>query len=306
MPARRDGQSRALGGQTGSPSEAREWLGVGSAGDHLSRERFEPGERRCKWRGLGKGRFWSGEAGYPPAMTVRVAFAGAGFIAARHLQALDTFEDVQIVGVADVVPGRARSLAEQVGARAYDGHRAMLQAEDADALYICVPPRAHGDPEAAAIERDLPFFVEKPIALDEATAVTVAEGVRRRELVTATAPADATPRRLRPSLVPRSALDPAACVACSASAEKVGAGGDDRPSGALPWPHASERSSGSRRSPAGRFGRPISDLSHDPGETERRAWRAGWRLGHEEAPTRRAEWEAGVRACGRGAPRRAA
>jgi hypothetical protein len=82
---------------------------------------------------LGKGRFWSGEAGYPPAKTVRVAFAGAGFIAARHLQALDTFEDVQIVGVADVVPGRARSLAEQVGARAYDGHRAMLQAEDADA-----------------------------------------------------------------------------------------------------------------------------------------------------------------------------
>jgi hypothetical protein len=35
---------------------------------------------------LGKGRFSSGEAGYPPAMTVRVAFAGAGFIAARHLQ----------------------------------------------------------------------------------------------------------------------------------------------------------------------------------------------------------------------------
>jgi hypothetical protein len=42
------------------------------------------------------------------------------------------------------------------------------------------------------------------------------------------------------------------------------------------------------------------------GETERRAWRAGWRLGHEEAQAWRAQWEAGVRAYGRGAPRRAA
>ena len=57
---------------------------------------------------------------------------------------------------------------------------------------------------------------------------------------------------------------------------------------------------------AGRLGRPISDLPHNLGETERRAWRAGWRLGHEEAQSWHAQWEAGVLAYGRGAPRRAA
>jgi hypothetical protein len=57
---------------------------------------------------------------------------------------------------------------------------------------------------------------------------------------------------------------------------------------------------------AGRLGRPVSDLPHGLGETERRAWRAGWLLGNEEAQTWRAEWEAGVLAYGRGAPRRAA
>lgn len=56
---------------------------------------------------------------------------------------------------------------------------------------------------------------------------------------------------------------------------------------------------------AGRLDRPISDLHHNLGETERRAWRAGWRLGQEEAQAWHAEWEAGVRAYGRGAPRRA-
>ena len=57
---------------------------------------------------------------------------------------------------------------------------------------------------------------------------------------------------------------------------------------------------------AGRLGRPVSDLPHNLGETERRAWRAGWRLGHEEAQAWRAQWDAGVRAYGRGAPSRAA
>ena len=56
---------------------------------------------------------------------------------------------------------------------------------------------------------------------------------------------------------------------------------------------------------AGRLGRPVSDLPHNFGETERRAWRAGWRLGHEEAEAWHAESEAGVVAYGRGAPRRA-
>ena len=35
-------------------------------------------------------------------------------------------------------------------------------------------------------------------------------------------------------------------------------------------------------------GRPVSDLPGHLGETERRAWRAGWLLGHEEAQAWRA------------------
>ena len=57
---------------------------------------------------------------------------------------------------------------------------------------------------------------------------------------------------------------------------------------------------------AGRLGRPVSDLPHGLGETERRAWRAGWHLGNDEVRAWRADWEADVRAYGRGAPRRAA
>jgi predicted dehydrogenase len=48
-----------------------------------------------------------------------------------------------------------------------------------------VPPFAHGPLETAAVARRLPFFVEKPLALDLVTARTVARQVAECGLVTA-------------------------------------------------------------------------------------------------------------------------
>ena len=61
----------------------------------------------------------------------------------------------------------------------------MLADLDLDALWICVPPFAHGAPERAAIAAGLPFFVEKPIAVDVATAERISHAIAARELVTA-------------------------------------------------------------------------------------------------------------------------
>jgi hypothetical protein len=58
--------------------------------------------------------------------------------------------------------------------KAYDSFARMLDKEGLDALYICVSPFAHGGPEAAAIERGLPFFVQKPPAVDRDTAEKIA------------------------------------------------------------------------------------------------------------------------------------
>ena len=115
----------------------------------------------------------------------RIGMIGAGYIGRKHVDGLLGFDDARIVAVADRVGDRAREQARRSGARAYEDHERMLDAEELDALYICVPPFAHGPPEAAAVERGLPFFVEKPLALDLTTAEEVARGVRDRGLVTA-------------------------------------------------------------------------------------------------------------------------
>ncbi len=116
---------------------------------------------------------------------VRIGFVGAGVIAARHLGDLLGFEDVKVAALADPAIERTRELAQRCGGKAYASAEQMLDAEKLDALYICVPPFAHGEPERAAIERDLPFFVEKPLSADERTAEEIAEKVSRKGLITA-------------------------------------------------------------------------------------------------------------------------
>ena len=124
----------------------------------------------------------SGRSGRP----IRVGFVGAGAVATRHARTLLDLGDARVVAVADPATERARELAAMTGAAAYPDWRELLDRERLDALYICVPPFAHGEPELAAVAAGLPFFVEKPLALDLATAERVAAAVRRAGLVTAT------------------------------------------------------------------------------------------------------------------------
>jgi predicted dehydrogenase len=114
----------------------------------------------------------------------RIGFIGAGIIANRHLGNLLGFADVAVVAVADLLAERAQQVAARAGARPYTDYREMLDREQLDALYVCVPPFAHGAPELAAAEYGLPFFVEKPIAADRDTAEQVARAVASRQLIT--------------------------------------------------------------------------------------------------------------------------
>jgi len=120
------------------------------------------------------------------ATRVRIGMVGAGAVAARHARTLLAMDGVEVAGVADPALERARALADEVGAAAYPNHMELLEGERLDALYVCVPPFAHGPPELAAIDAGLPLFVEKPVAIDEQTAASIATRLAGRPLVTCT------------------------------------------------------------------------------------------------------------------------
>jgi myo-inositol 2-dehydrogenase/D-chiro-inositol 1-dehydrogenase len=55
-----------------------------------------------------------------------------------------------------------------------------------DAVYVCVPPFAHGEPEAVAVDHRLALFVEKPLAADLPTAERIGDAIAAAGLITAT------------------------------------------------------------------------------------------------------------------------
>ena len=115
----------------------------------------------------------------------RIGLIGAGGVAERHARVLSSFPDAEVVAVADPDLVRAGALAGRYDAAAYPSHGAMLAEVELEGVYICVPPFAHGEPEWAAVEAGLPFFVEKPLALDDATAWRIGAAVADRGLLTA-------------------------------------------------------------------------------------------------------------------------
>jgi predicted dehydrogenase len=117
---------------------------------------------------------------------VRIGMVGAGAVAARHVRTLLAMDGVEVAGVADPALERARELAGSAGAAAFPNHMELLDAERLDAVYICVPPFAHGPPELAVIDAGLPMFVEKPVAIDQETAATVAARLAERPVLTCT------------------------------------------------------------------------------------------------------------------------
>ena len=117
---------------------------------------------------------------HPPDRRLSVGVIGAGSVAARHVSSLQRLPGVEVVGVVDTDADRANSLVDAAGApaQAFPSVPALLASGVLDAAYVCVPPFAHGPTELALLEARIPFFVEKPVALDLAVAEEIAAGVR--------------------------------------------------------------------------------------------------------------------------------
>lgn len=117
---------------------------------------------------------------------IKIGLIGCGGMMGYHVKGILKFDDVEIVAVADPVADRAKAMMKTTGAtRSYPSHVEFYANEDKlDAVYICVEPTAHNQIEEICVERNLPFFVEKPMTLDMAQAKAISEAVATKNLVT--------------------------------------------------------------------------------------------------------------------------
>jgi predicted dehydrogenase len=116
---------------------------------------------------------------------VKIGIIGAGGIANSHARYYRLLPWVDLVAVADVVPGRAASFAKTWNMPedgVFEDHRQLLESVEMDAVSVCTYNMAHRVPTVDALAAGKHVLLEKPMAveLDDARAIMQAwEGTGR-------------------------------------------------------------------------------------------------------------------------------
>lgn len=114
--------------------------------------------------------------------TLRVGVIGVGAMGVHHARVYSEMKEVSLVGVADADPLRAAEVASLLGTRAFDGHRALLDAR-LDAVTIAVPTTHHHAVALDAIAAGIGLLIEKPIAATVTEADEIIELAERGGVV---------------------------------------------------------------------------------------------------------------------------
>lgn len=111
----------------------------------------------------------------------RIGIIGSGGIARAHARAYKEMPDVEVVAVADVVPGKAADFITQLelaGAKAFEDHRQLLELP-LDGVSVCTPNVAHHRTSIDALEAGKHVLTEKPMAVTLEQAVEMARVAKR-------------------------------------------------------------------------------------------------------------------------------
>ena len=113
-------------------------------------------------------------------MTIKIGIIGCGKIAqVRHLPEYDEHPEAKVYGLFDINLPRARELAEQYGAKAYDSYEALLADSEIDAVSVCAANFAHAEITIAALNAGKHVLCEKPMAVTLSECEAMVEAAKR-------------------------------------------------------------------------------------------------------------------------------
>ncbi len=116
---------------------------------------------------------------------VKIGFIGTGGIGKQHLKNLSTMKDVKILACCDTSNDTLNEVKKTYSCNIYNYHNEMLEMENLDGVYICLPPFAHTGQELDCIRKGVHFFVEKPISLSLEYSLKVAKEAKKKNIITA-------------------------------------------------------------------------------------------------------------------------
>jgi predicted dehydrogenase len=93
---------------------------------------------------------------------IRVGVVGVGSLGRHHARVYASLPRASLVGVADIVPERAKEIADLHATRAFTDYRQLLGS--VDAVSIATPTVRHAEIGAPFLEQGVHVLVEKPIS----------------------------------------------------------------------------------------------------------------------------------------------
>lgn len=112
--------------------------------------------------------------------TLKFGIIGTGWIAESYAESIKKMPDIKVQAAADLIPGKAEKFFKRYGIEGvhlYPDHKAMLAAEDLDAVCVCTYNTQHAPCAIAALKAGCNVILEKPmtVTLDEAVEIIKAE-----------------------------------------------------------------------------------------------------------------------------------
>ena len=115
----------------------------------------------------------------------RMGIVGCGGISASHIRGIMESPDLEIGALCDILPEKLEEKKALCGADAdmcYDDYIKMMESGKIDALSICTPNNKHYQMAMDAVERGIPFAVEKPVCMKEAEAAVLLDAAEKKKL----------------------------------------------------------------------------------------------------------------------------
>ena len=119
---------------------------------------------------------------------INVAIVGCGNIATRYAAQIQSYENIRLLGFADIVLQRAEEFTKEYGGKLYSSLDDVLADPNVDVVVNLTIHHAHPEVIAASLKAGKHVHTEKPLAMSYAEAKSLVQLAENRELRLSSAP----------------------------------------------------------------------------------------------------------------------
>ncbi len=103
----------------------------------------------------------------------KVGIVGCGAILPRHLEAIESSSDFELVAVCDIQKALVKSISKRLKVKAYTDYEEMILSKEINFVTIATPNSLHYEQSIFALKNECDVLIEKPVAFTEEEVIDI-------------------------------------------------------------------------------------------------------------------------------------